>query len=121
LAATAEHISTTERVAADAERESTKLKKLEFFQRQMELRESNAFAAQILEVRNYGLLVELPEFLLSGLVHVSTMDDDFYWHDAARSRFVGRKTKRVYEAGQKIEVVVSRVDMFKQQVDFKAV
>jgi len=121
LAATAEHISTTERVAADAERESTKLKKLEFFQRQMELRDSNAFPAQILEVRNYGLLVELPEFLLSGLVHVSTMDDDFYVHDAARSRFIGRKTKRVFEAGQKIEVIVSRVDMFKQQVDFKAV
>lgn len=121
LAATAEHISTTERVAADAERESTKLKKLEFFQRQMELRESNAFPAQILEVRNYGLLVELPEFLLSGLVHVSMMDDDFYVHDAARSRFIGRKTKRVFEAGQKIQVIVARVDMFKQQVDFKAV
>lgn len=121
LTATAEHISTTERVAADAERESTKLKKLEFFQRQVEMRDSKAFEAQILEVRNYGLLVELPEFLLSGLVHVSTLDDDFYWHDAARSRFIGRKTKRVFEAGQKIEVIVARVDMFKQQVDFKAV
>lgn len=120
LSATAEHISTTERVAADAERESTKLKKLEFFQRQMAMRDGKAFEAQILEVRNYGLLVELPEFLLSGLVHVSTLDDDFYLHDAARSRFVGRKTKRVFEAGQKIEVIVARVDMFKQQVDFKA-
>lgn len=121
LSSTAEHISTTERVAADAERESTKLKKLEFFQRQIETRDSKAFEAQILEVRNYGLLVELPEFLLSGLVHVSTLDDDFYWHDAAKSRFVGRKTRKMYEAGQKIQVIVARVDMFKQQVDFKAI
>ncbi len=121
LTATAEHISTTERVASDAERESTRMKKLEFFQRQTAGRDGRPFSAQILEVRNYGLLVELPDFLLTGLVHVSTMDDDFYLHDAARGQFVGRKTKRVYQAGQTIEVSVARVDMFKQQVDFKAV
>jgi ribonuclease R len=119
LAATAEHISDTERIAADAERESTRLKKLEFFQRQIATREGKAFPARILEVRNYGLLVELPEFLLTGLVHVSALDDDFYLHDAARGRFVGRKTRRTYQAGQEIEVLVARVDMFKQQVDFK--
>lgn len=121
LGSTAQHISTTERVAADAERESTKLKKLEYFQIQMQARSGNSFEAQILEVRNYGLLVELPEFLLSGLVHVSSLDGDFYVHDVARARFVGRKTRRIFEAGQKIEVIVARVDMFKQQVDFKAV
>ncbi|HEY8899210.1 MAG TPA: ribonuclease R [Chthoniobacterales bacterium] len=121
IASLAEHISTTERVATDAERESTKLKKLEYFQRQTSSREGHPFPALILEVRNYGLFVELPEFLISGLVHVSTLDDDFYLHDAARGRFIGRKTKRVYEAGQTIEVIVAKVDMFKQQVDFKAV
>jgi ribonuclease R len=121
LGATAEHISTTERVAADAERESVKLKKLEYFQLQMTARDGNTFEARVIEVRNYGLLVELPEFLLTGLVHVSTLDDDFYVHDAARSRFIGRKTRQTFEAGQLIEVIVSRVDMFKQQVDFKAV
>ena len=117
----AEHISTTERVATDAERESTRLKKLEYFQHQASSRDGRPFPALILEVRNYGLFVELPEFLLSGLVHVSTLDDDFYLHDAVRGRFVGRKTKRTFEAGQMIEVIVARVDMFKQQVDFKAV
>jgi ribonuclease R len=119
LASTAEHISNTERVASDAERESTRLKKLEFFQRQIATRAGKAFPARILEVRNYGLLVELPEFLLTGLVHVSALDDDFYLHDAARGRFVGRKTRRTYQAGQEIEVIVARVDMLKQQVDFK--
>ncbi len=119
LAATAEHISGTERVAADAERESTKLKKLEFFQQQIAGRKGESFKAQILEVKNFGLFVELPDFLLSGLIHVSALDDDFYMHDAARGRFVGRKSRRVYQAGQTIDVIVARVDMFKQQVDFK--
>lgn len=119
LATLSEHISNTERVAADAERESTRLKKLEFFQLQISSRKGGVFPARIIEVRNYGLLVELPEFLLTGLVHVSALDDDFYTHDAARGRFVGKKTRRIYAAGQEIEVIVARVDMFKQQVDFK--
>jgi ribonuclease R len=119
LAEVAEYISGTERVAADAERESTKLKKLEFFQQQIASRKGESFKAQILEVKNFGLFVELPEFLLSGLIHVSALDDDFYQHDPGRGRFVGRKTRKVYEAGQTIEVIVARVDMFKQQVDFK--
>jgi ribonuclease R len=119
LAATAEHISGTERVAQEAERESTKLKKLEFFQQQIAGRKGETFKAQILDVRNYGLFVELPEFLLSGLVHVSALTDDFYLHDPVGGRFIGRKTKRIYQAGQTIDVIVARVDMFKQQVDFK--
>ncbi len=119
LATTAEYISGTERTAAEAERESTRLKKLEFFQMQISSRKGESFPALILEVRNYGLFVELPEFLISGLIHVSALDDDFYTHDAAHGRFVGRKTKKVYEGGQTIDVIVARVDMFKQQVDFK--
>jgi ribonuclease R len=119
LATMSEHISGTERVAQDAERESTRLKKLEFFQMQIAGRKGEVFPARIIEVRNFGLFVELPEFLLSGLIHVSALTDDFYMHDAARGRFVGRKSRRVYEVGQNIDVIVARVDMFKQQVDFK--
>jgi len=119
LASIAEHISNTERIAADAERESIRLKKLEFFQQQIASRKGGVFRARILDVRNYGLFVELPEFLLTGLVHISTLDDDFYTHDAARNRIVGRKSRRIYTAGQNIDVIVARVDMFKQQVDFK--
>ncbi|MGC1481391.1 MAG: ribonuclease R [Chthoniobacterales bacterium] len=117
----AEHISTTERIATDAERESTKLKKLEFFQQQLTGQKGQSFPARIVDVRNYGLLVELPDFLLTGLVHVSTLDNDFYTHEPAKARFVGRRTKKVFAVGDLIEVVVARVDMFKQQVDFAPV
>lgn len=121
LAAMADHISTTERTASDAERESVRLKKLEYFQIQVAKRTGQSFKATILDVKNYGIFVELPEFLLSGLVHVSSLDGDFYVLEPARGRLVGRKTKKVYQVGGTVEVIVARVDMFKQQVDFKIV
>lgn len=119
LEALCEHISTTERVASDAERDSSKLKKLEYFQLQLERRTGEPFKARILEVRNYGMFVELPEFLMSGLVHVSALPGDFYAVDLARGRLVGKKSKKVYQVGDEIEVLVARVDVFKQQVDFQ--
>ena len=70
-------------------------------------------------MRNYGLLVELPDFVLSGLVHVSELDDDFYQFDATRQRFVGKRRRKVYGIGDHIEVEVADVDTFKRQVDFR--
>lgn len=119
LGAIAEHISTTERTAADAEKESVKLKKLEFFQIQAASEKGQKFRAVIMDARNFGLFVELPEFLLTGLVHISSLEGDFFMHDAPRCRLVGRRTKKVYQVGDIMEVAVDRVDMFKQQVDFK--
>jgi ribonuclease R len=119
LGSIAEHISTTERTAADAEKESVKLKKLEFFQIQAASEKRQKFRAVIMDARNFGLFVELPEFLLTGLVHISALEGDFFTHDAPRCRLVGRRTKKVYQVGDIIEVAVDRVDMLKQQVDFK--
>lgn len=112
-----EHISITERSADDAERESVKLKKIEFFALAAGRRDQ--FTAVILDVRNYGLVVELPEFLISGLVHVSALNDDFYAFDPAGMRFIGRRNRRVFTVGDRIEVAVAKVDMYKQQIDFQ--
>lgn len=119
LASMAEHISTTERIAAEAERDSVKLKKLEYFQSQIAQRKGDVFKARIIEVRNYGIFIELPDFLVTGLIHVSTLDGDFYVLDAARGRLVGRRSRRTYQNGDEIDVTVARVDFFKQQVDFR--
>src|SRR6202040_2310005 len=62
----AAHISATERTAADAEIESVRMKKLEFFQRQLDSRDPQGFRAAIIDVRNYGLVVELPDVLITG-------------------------------------------------------
>ena len=118
MASTAEHISITERVAAEAEIDSVKMKKLEFFQRQLEARDPQIFRATVIDVRNYGLVLELPDVLLSGLVHVSSLKDDFYVFNAARRQFIGRQSKRLFFVGDQLRVYVARVDIFKRQVDF---
>ncbi len=114
----ARHISDTERNAADAEIESVRLKKLQFFQLQLEDRNPQVFRAAIVDVRNYGLVVELPDAVVTGLVHVSALTDDFYHFDAAQRRLIGRRTNRRYRVGDEIRVFVARVDTFKQQIDF---
>ena len=118
IAAIAEHISETERVAADAEMDGVKMKKLEFFQRQLDARDPQIFRATVLEVKNFGLLVELPDVLLTGLVHVSSLTDDFYAFDPAQRRLIGRQSRRRFSVGDDLRVFVARVDIFKRQVDF---
>ena len=117
MPAVAARISQTERAADDAERESVKLKKIEFFA--MAATRQDKFQAVILDVRNYGIMVELPDFLISGLIHVSALSDDFYVFDPVRLRFIGRAHKRVFTIGDRLDVAVQKVDMHKQQVDFQ--
>src|SRR5256884_262434 len=114
----ANHISDTERNAAEAEIESVRLKKLQFFEQQLKKRNPKVFCAAIMNVRNYGLVVELPDALVTGVVHVSTLSDDFYRFDAAQRRLVGRRTNRRFKVGDEIRVFVARVDTFKRQIDF---
>ncbi len=118
LESVAQHISDTERNAADAEIESVRLKKLQFFQQQLTERNPQVFRAAIVDVRNYGMVVELPDAVMTGLVHVSSLTDDFYRFDAAQRRLVGRRSNRRYSVGDQIRVFVARVDTFKQQIDF---
>ena len=118
VASIAEHISATERNAADAEIDATQMKKLEFFQRQLAGRKPQIFSATVVDVRNYGLLVELPDALLTGLVHVSSLTDDFYLFEPARRQLIGRRSRKRFRVGDDISVFVARVDVFKRQVDF---
>ena len=114
----AEHISVTERTAAEAEIEAVKLKKLEFFQRQLDARDPQIFRASVIDVRNYGLLLELPDVLLSGMVHISSIKDDFYTFIPARRQLIGRQSRATFSVGDQLRVYVARVDIFKRQVDF---
>ncbi|HEX4696550.1 MAG TPA: ribonuclease R [Candidatus Udaeobacter sp.] len=118
IASIAEHISITERTAADAEIDATQMKKLEFFQRQLNQRNPQIFRAAVVDVRNYGLMVELPDALITGLIHVSSLTDDFYVFEPARRQLVGRRSRKRFNIGDELSVFVARVDTFKRQVDF---
>ncbi|MDQ3315070.1 MAG: S1 RNA-binding domain-containing protein, partial [Verrucomicrobiota bacterium] len=114
-------ISATERVAAEAEIDAVKMKKLEFFQRQMDAKDPQIFRASVLEAKNFGLVVELPDVLLTGLIHISSLTDDFYIFNQAQRQLIGRQSRRRFSVGDELRVHVARVDLFKRQVDFAIV
>jgi ribonuclease R len=116
-----DHISVTERNSVDAERESVKTKLLEFYDRELQKEEKQHFKAIITDVKNHGLFVELSDTLAFGMVHISTLDDDFYHPNSESTALIGRRKKRSYALGQYIMVQVERVDRFKRQIDFRVV
>ncbi|MBI5396131.1 MAG: ribonuclease R [Verrucomicrobia bacterium] len=115
----AQHCGDTERTADEAENESKKLKTLEYFNDLMHGRRHDTFDALVTDVRNFGMFVELPDTMIYGLVHVSTISDDFYAYDEVRRRLTGKRTRRTFKVGDRVKVAVARVDLFKRQVDFQ--
>ena len=114
----AEHISVTERNSADAERDSKDVKLFAFLKAQLESGEPVKYPALVTDVRNFGFFVDVPGLAMSGLVPLSTIEDDFYVFDEMRRNLVGRRTRRVIKLGDKLTVQVAKVDRFKKQVDF---
>jgi ribonuclease R len=118
---TADHISTTERNSADAERDSKDVKMFAFLLAQLKSPKPEQYAALVTDVRNFGFFVDVPGLAMSGLIHLSSMVDDFYVFDAVRMHLVGRRTRRVIRLGDNLTVQIAKVDLYKKQVDFKLV
>ena len=105
--------SVLERRAEEVERETVKLKKAEY----METRLGQNYEGIISGVTGWGLYVELPN-TVEGLVHISTMMDDYYQFDEEAYCLVGEKTGHTYRLGQKVTVKVSQVDLSTKSIDF---
>ena len=118
LATIAQHLSLTEENSTEAERESVKIKMLEFFERELSRQKKSVFEAVILEVRNHGMFIELTESMVYGLIHISTLRDDLYKVNGTQTAVVGRRKGNSFSVGDKIKVSVARVDRFKRQFDF---
>ena len=116
---TAEHISDTERNSADAERDSKDVKLYAFLKAQLQSHEPTPYPALVIDVRNFGFFVDVPDLAMSGLVHLSSVEDDFYTFDAERSQLIGRRSRKLIRLGDRIQVQVAKVDSFKKQVDFR--
>ncbi len=109
----ARHTSDRERRAADAERELVQWKKVRF----MADKVGDEFDGYITGVTAFGLFIELIEHFVEGLVHVSTMADDYYRFQERAHILRGENTGRVYRLGDKVSVQVIKVDMERRQVD----
>ena len=119
LKETAGHISDTERNSADAERDSKDVKLYAFLKAQLKSPAPTPYPALVIDVRNFGFFVDVPGLAMSGLVHLSSLADDFYVFDSDRSQLVGRRHRRIIRLGDNVRVQVAKVDSFKKQVDFR--
>lgn len=113
LEAQAEHCSFREREAEEAERESVKLKQVEYLQDRV----GEAFHGVVTGAAKFGVFVELSEVLAEGLLHVRELRDDRFDYDERRMALVGQFTGQTYRPGTPVEVVVLKADVDTRQID----
>lgn len=111
----AEHCSAQERKAVEAERDSVDLKKIEFMERHL----GDEFTGTISGVTAFGLFVLLDEYHVEGLVHVSTLEDDYYVYFEEQHALIGRRKRRKFQLGDPLKVRVARVDREERKIDFE--
>ncbi len=108
------HLSEAERRASEAERELLEWKKVRF----MASRIGEVHAGYVTGVQAFGLFVELDELLVQGLVHVSSMTDDYYRFNEKAHLLKGENSRRTFRLGDRVSVKVARVDLDRRQADF---
>jgi ribonuclease R len=113
LTVLAQHCTRTERRAEAAEREIIKVKLLTY----LESRIGDTFHAVIVGVEDFGFFVRLAELPAEGLVHVTTLADDYYYLESETHTLIGRRSGRRHRLGDKIEVRIARVDVDRRELD----
>jgi ribonuclease R len=114
LPAAARHTSQRERVAVDAERDSIDLKKVEFMTRHV----GELFDGTVSGVTSFGLFVLLDAYFVEGLIHMSSLEDDYYVFLEDQFALVGEHRRRRFRLGDRLRVRVESVDMERRRVDF---
>ncbi|MHB8970194.1 MAG: ribonuclease R [Pirellulaceae bacterium] len=112
-----DHCSQREQRAADAERELVKVKLLNYLSQHLGLR----MTAIITGVEDFGLFVQGVELPADGLVHISSLHDDYYRYDAPTHSLAGHREGHRYRLGDRVEVEVVRVDVDRRELDFRIV
>ena len=117
LSVIAEQSSQRERAADEAERELMDWRKADFMAEHV----GEEFDGVITSVKEFGFYVELNEFFIEGLVHLSTLVDDIYEYSERRHRLVGRRQRRKLQLGDSVRVAVVKVDRERHLIDFALV
>ena len=108
------HCSMTERRADDATREVADWLKCEYMQDHV----GGEFSGVISSVTGFGLFVRLDDLFIDGLVHISTLENDYYQFDAAKQRLIGENSGMQYRLGDKVRIKVEAVHLENKMVDF---
>ena len=115
LVALGEHCSKLERRAEAAERELVKLKLLQYLSGKL----GERFDAVITGVADYGFFAQVERFPAEGLVHISSLVDDYYQFDEAGHALEGKRSRRRFRLGDRVRVEVARVDVARRMLDFR--
>ncbi len=110
-----EHCSKMERRAEAAERELIRLKLLTYLSERI----GEEMEVIITGVADYGFFGQAEKLPVEGLVHISTLSDDYYYYEEATHSLIGSRTKRTYQLGDRVAVEVVRVDLQRRQLDFR--
>nr|WP_310428080.1 ribonuclease R [Chamaesiphon sp. VAR_48_metabat_135_sub] len=117
IAGSIAHLNDRTKIAQDAENDLAGLQKAE----KMKARTGEIFQGLITGVQSYGFFVEIEDSLVEGLVHVSSLKDDWYEFRPRYACLVGRKNRTSYRLGDRVEVQVKSVDYYRQQIDLVTV
>ena len=109
------HCSLTERRADDATRDVVMWLKCDFMRDKL----GKTFTGIISGVANFGIFVELKDIFVEGLVHVTSLKNDYYKFDVLHHRLVGKRSGVVYRLGDSIKVVVTKVDINEMEINFE--
>jgi ribonuclease R len=109
----ADHTSTTERTAEEAEREVEDLKIAEYMSKKI----GNVYEGMISSLTHFGMFVQLDN-TVEGLVHFSNMIDDYYEFDEEKYYIIGEHTNKIYRLGDTVKITVVGADLIKRTVDF---
>ena len=107
----------TERRADDATRDVVSWLKCEY----LLSRVGEEFEGVVSSVTGFGLFVQLLDLYIEGLVHITGLPKDYYYHEAAHHRLIGERSHRVFSLGDKLRVRVTRVDLDERKIDFDLV
>lgn len=117
MAKLGEHVSMTERRADDATRDVMAWLKCEFLKDHV----GEEFDGVIASVVPFGFFVELADVYIEGLVHVSTLNGDYFHHDSAKHRLIGERTAISFRLGDEVRVRVMRVGLEDRKIDLELV
>ncbi|GAB6188403.1 ribonuclease R [Marinitoga arctica] len=112
----ASHSSKRERVANEAEWDLSDMKKVEYIMNHI----GKPFDVYITNITKFGMFVEIPEKLIHGLIHVSTMDD-YYIYNEKQNVLIGEKNKKIYRLGDKLKAKVINANKLTAEIDFEII
>ncbi len=115
----ADHLSSTERNSADAERDSKELKLHAFLLDQVHTEKRVRYAARVTALRDFGFSIDIEALGMNAMVPLSLLEDDHYRHDPVAKHIAGRRARRVIRLGDTLEVEIAKVDTIRKMIDFR--